>query len=71
MNGKLEASKCDHHSGWCKGKHEYTSYKHTSKGRFDKDTLKKKCLQKAKAKEHAFLAFLSDLDHNSGESAFS
>jgi hypothetical protein len=67
MKGKMEASKHDHHSGRRKGKHEYTSGKHKFKGRFDKDGLKQKYLHKAKIKEHAFLASLSDLDHDSDD----
>jgi hypothetical protein len=34
----------DHYSGWCKGKWEYTSSKHKSKGGFDMEALKKKYL---------------------------
>jgi hypothetical protein len=41
--------------------------KYKSKGRFDKEALKKKYLQKAKIKECAFLASLSDLDHDSDD----
>jgi hypothetical protein len=59
------------HSGRRKGKREDTSSKHKSKGRFDKETLKKKYLHKAKIKEHAFLASLGDLDHDSNEFASS
>jgi hypothetical protein len=40
-------------------------------GRFDNKALNNKYLQKAKIKEHAFLASLSDLDHDSDESASS
>jgi hypothetical protein len=59
--GKPEASQRNHHSGRRKGKHEYTSSKHKSMGRFHKEGLKKKYLQKAKLKEHAFLVSLSEL----------
>jgi uncharacterized OsmC-like protein len=48
--GKQEAGPRDHHSGRCKGKREYTSSKHKSKGGFDKEALKK-YLQKVKIKE--------------------
>jgi hypothetical protein len=41
--------------------------KYKSKGGFDKEALNKKYLQKAKIKEHAFLASLSDLDHDSDD----
>jgi hypothetical protein len=60
--GKSESGLHDHHSGWHKGK--YSSGKYKSKGGFDKEALKKKYLQKAKIKDHAFLASLSDLDHD-------
>jgi hypothetical protein len=53
------------------GKREYTSGKHKSKGGFDKEALKKKYLQKAKIKECAFLASLSDLDHDSDDATSS
>jgi hypothetical protein len=66
--GKLEAGPRDHHSGRRKGKRD-TSSKHKSKGGFDKEALKRKYRQKAKIKERAFLASLSDLDHDSDESA--
>jgi hypothetical protein len=65
--GKPEAG--HHHSGRHKGKHEYTSGKHKSKGSFDKEALKKKYLQKAKVKECAFFDSLSDLDHESNDSS--
>jgi hypothetical protein len=42
FSGKYDSSKC-------KDKSEYTSGKHKSKGGFDKETLKKKYLNKAKA----------------------
>jgi hypothetical protein len=61
---KFEAGPCDYHSGQCKGKREYTSDKYKSKGGFNKESLKRKYLQKAKIKESAFLASLNDLDHN-------
>jgi hypothetical protein len=57
--------KRDHHLGQHKAKREYTFGKHMSKGRFDKEALKKKYLHKAKIKDRAFLAYLSDLDHDS------
>jgi hypothetical protein len=63
--GKSESGPRDHHSGRCKGK--YSSGKYKSKGGFDKEALKKKYLQKAKIKEHAFLTSLSDLDHDSDD----
>eukprot|EP00267_Zea_mays_P043388 XP_020395469.1 uncharacterized protein LOC103629069 [Zea mays] len=66
--GKLEAGPRDHHSGRRKGKRD-TSSKHKSKGGFDKEALQRKYRQKAKIKERAFLASLSDLDHDSDESA--
>jgi hypothetical protein len=40
MKSKLLAGKHNHHSGWCKGKREYTSSKHKPKGRFDNEALK-------------------------------
>jgi hypothetical protein len=43
----------------------------TSPERFDKEALKKKYLQKAKVKECTFHTSLSDLDHDSDESASS
>jgi hypothetical protein len=49
-----------------KDKCEYTS-KHKSKGRFDKEALKKKYFKKAKAQERAFLASLSDLDNDTND----
>jgi hypothetical protein len=58
--GKSESGPRDHHSGRCKGKYK-------SKGGFNKEALKKKYLQKAKIKERAFLASLSDLDHDSND----
>jgi hypothetical protein len=61
--GKAESGLHDHHSGWHKG--NYSSNK--SKGGFDKEALEKKYLQKAKIKERAFLAPLSDLDHDSDD----
>ena len=63
--GKSESGPRDHHSGRRKGK--YSSGKYKSKGGFDKEALKKKYLQKAKIKEGAFLASLSDLDHDSND----
>jgi hypothetical protein len=63
--GKSESGPHDHHSGRRKGKHSSGKYK--SKGGFNKEALKKKYLQKAKIKERAFLASLSDLDHNSDD----
>jgi hypothetical protein len=57
----------DHHYGRRKGKREYTSGKYKSKRGFDKEALNKKCLQKAKIKERAFLTSLSNLDHNSDD----
>jgi hypothetical protein len=63
--GKLESSPRDHHSGRCKGKYSFGKYK--SKGGFDKEALKKKYLQKEKIKKRAFLASLSDLDHDSDD----
>jgi hypothetical protein len=63
--GKSESVLCDHHSGQRKGK--YSSGKYKSKGGFDKEALKKKYLQKEKIKERAFLASLSDLDHDSDD----
>jgi hypothetical protein len=58
----MESGLRDHHSGRRKGK--YSSGKYKSKGGFNKEALKKKYLQKAKIKERAFLASLSDLDHD-------
>jgi hypothetical protein len=55
----------DHHSGRRKGKREYISNKHKSKGGFDNQALKKKYLQMEKIKECAFLTSLSDLNHDS------
>jgi hypothetical protein len=69
--GKSEAVQRDHHPGRCKGKCKYTSIKHKSKGRFYKEALKKKYLWKAKVKECDFLAFLSNLDHDSDDSTSS
>jgi hypothetical protein len=63
--GKSKSGPCDHHSGRCKGK--YSSCKYKYNGGFDKEALKKKYLQKAKIKEHAFLASLGDLDHDSDD----
>jgi hypothetical protein len=63
--GKSESGLRDHHSGRRKGK--YSSGKYKSKGGFNKEALKKKYLQKAKIKERAFLASLSDLDYNSDD----
>jgi hypothetical protein len=60
--GKAESSPHDHLSSRCKGK--YSSSKYKSKGGFDKEVLKKKYHQKAKIKERAFLASLSDLNHD-------
>jgi hypothetical protein len=51
-----------------KGKREYTSGKHKSKRRFNKEVLKQKYLHKDKIKEHAFL---SDLDHDSDDTSAS
>jgi hypothetical protein len=45
-----------------KGKREHTFVKHKCRGRFHKEALKKKYLQKAKIKERAFLASLSNHD---------
>jgi hypothetical protein len=44
---------------------------HKSKGGFVNEELKKKCLYKAKIKECAFFATLSDLDHDSDDEASS
>jgi hypothetical protein len=63
--GKSESGPHDHHSGWRKGK--YSSGKYMSKGGFNKEALKKKYLQKANIKECAFLASLSNLDHDSDD----
>jgi hypothetical protein len=63
--GKSESGPRDHHSGRRKGK--YSSDKYKSKGGLNKEALKKKYLQKAKIKECAFLASLSDLDHDSDD----
>lgn len=63
--GKSESGPHDHHSGWRKGK--YSSGKYKSNGGFDKEVLKKKYLEKAKIKERAFLASLSNLDHDSDD----
>jgi hypothetical protein len=71
QEGPQEADPCDHHSDRRKGKREYTSGKHKSKGGFDKQALEKKYLQKAKIKEHTFLASLSDLNHDSDDAASS
>jgi hypothetical protein len=62
--GKSESGPRDHHSGGRKGK--YSSDKYKSKGGFNKEALKK-YLQKEKIKERAFLASLSDLDHDSDD----
>jgi hypothetical protein len=48
-----------------------TPLAHKSKETFDKEALKKKYLKKAKVKEHAFLASLSDLNHDSSDSSSS
>jgi hypothetical protein len=64
-------TRCNHHSGRRKGKREYTSGKYKSKGGFDKESLKKKYLQKENFKEHAFLTSLSDLDHVSNDTTSS
>jgi hypothetical protein len=69
--GKQEAGSCHHHSGRCKGNWEYTSNKYKTKGGFNKEALKKKYLQKAKIKECAFLASLSDLDHDTDDTTSS
>jgi hypothetical protein len=53
------------------GQERHTSTKHKSTERFDKEALKKKYLQKANIKVCAFLASLSDLDHDFDESASS
>jgi hypothetical protein len=63
--GKSESGPRDHHSGRRKGK--YSSGKYKSKGGFNKEALKNKYLQKAKVKERAFLASLSDLGHDSDD----
>jgi hypothetical protein len=62
---KSKSGPCDHHFGRRKGKYSFDKYK--SKGGFDKEALKKKYLQKAKIKECAFLASLSNLDHDSDD----
>jgi hypothetical protein len=62
--GNQEAGPRDHHSSRCKGKREYTSSKYKFKIGFDKEALKKKYLHKANTKECAFLASLSDLNHD-------
>jgi hypothetical protein len=59
------------HSGWHKGKREYASDKHKSKGGFNKEALKKKYLHKARIMEHAFLASLIELNHDSDDVASS
>jgi hypothetical protein len=64
IKGNPKVGKLDYHFGRCKGKHEHTSGKHKSKERFDKEALKQKYIHKAKIKECAFLASLSDLDHD-------
>jgi hypothetical protein len=48
-----------------KDKREYT-FKHKSKGGFDKET-QKKYFKKAKAQEHAFLTSLSDLNNDTDD----
>jgi hypothetical protein len=53
------------------GQAEHTSSKHKSRGRFNKEALKKKYLEKAKIKESTFPVSLSDLDHDSNESTSS
>jgi ferredoxin len=63
--GKSDFGPRDHHSGRRKGK--YSSGKYKSKVGFNKEALKKNYLHKAKIKEHAFLASLSDLDHDSDD----
>eukprot|EP00267_Zea_mays_P054411 XP_020407646.1 uncharacterized protein LOC109945719 [Zea mays] len=63
--GKSKSGPRNHRSGWRKGK--YSSGKYKSKGGFNKEALKKKYLQKAMIKECAFLASLSDLDHDSDD----
>jgi hypothetical protein len=50
--------------------HKYTSDKHKTKGRFDKDELKQKYLHKAKLKEHAALTSLSDLENDFDHTLF-
>jgi hypothetical protein len=60
MKSKPKDGKGNHHSSQHKGKHEYTIEKHKSKVRFDKEALKR-----------AFLASLSDLDHDSNETSSS
>jgi hypothetical protein len=64
---KKEASPLDHHFGRRKGKLEYSFGKYKSKGGFDKESLKKKYLQKAEIKERALFASLNDLDHYSND----
>jgi hypothetical protein len=54
MKGKLEADKRNYYSGRRNARHEYTSGKHKSKERFDKEALKQKYLHKAKIKEQSF-----------------
>lgn len=54
MKAKLAAGKCDYDSGQPKDNHEYTSDKHKSKRRLDKETLKQKYLHKIKFKECDF-----------------
>ena len=49
-------------SGKRKEKREHSSDKHKSKGRFDKEVLKKRFLKKAKAQQCTLLTSLSDLD---------
>jgi hypothetical protein len=69
--GKQEAGPRNHHSGRRKGKRKYTSSKHKSTRGFNKEALNKKYLQKAMIKEHAFLASLSNLDHDSNDATSS
>jgi hypothetical protein len=49
----------------------HTSSKHKSTRGFNKEALNKKYLQKAMIKEHAFLASLSNLDHDSNDATSS
>jgi hypothetical protein len=69
--GKFEVGPCNNHSNRRKGKSEYTSHKHKSKGGFDKEALNKKYLQKAKIRERVILASLSNLNHDSDDTSSS
>jgi 5-keto 4-deoxyuronate isomerase len=58
-------SKHEYHFNQCKAKREYTSNKHKSKERFNKEALKNKYIHKDRLNECSLIASLSDLDNDS------